>query len=252
MNGLSLMVSVVGRSRLPELLALMKDRKVNVNLIALGRGTAANDVLDMLGIENSEKAVCFSVVTGETWKALKKDLRAKLRIDVPGTGIAFKVPMSSIGGRRELMFLTSDQGFVRGEEETMKNTERELLLVISNEGYNEAVMEAAKSAGARGGTIIRARGTGMKQAEHFFGISLESAKDILFIVTRTQEKNKIMQAIMEKAGIGTPAKSIVFSLPVTDTAGLTLVDAYAREEEEQAAGEGISAAENSGESASDH
>ena len=115
----------------------------------------------------------------------------------------------------------------------MKNTERELLLVVSNEGYNEAVMEAAKSAGARGGTIIRARGTGMNRAESFFGVSLESAKDILFIVARTGDKNRIMQAIMEKAGMNTPAKSIVFSLPVTDTAGLTLVDAYAKEEAEQ-------------------
>lgn len=234
MNGLSLMVGVVGRSRLPDLLALMQERQAKVNLITLGRGTATDDVLDVLGMESAEKAVCMSVVTGKTWKALKKDLREKMRIDVPGTGVAFTVPLGSIGGRRELMFLTDGQGFVRGEEESMKNTERELLMVISNEGYNEAVMEAAKSAGARGGTIIRARGTGMNSAEHFFGVSLESAKDILFIVTRTGEKNRIMQAIMEKAGMSSPAKSIVFSLPVTDTAGLTLVDAYAKEEAEQA------------------
>ena len=82
--------------------------------------------------------------------------------------------------------------------------------------------------------IIHARGTGMHQAERFFGVSLASEKDILFIVARTAEKNKIMQAIMEKAGMNTPAQSIVFSLPVTDTAGLTLVDAYAKEEAEQA------------------
>ena len=233
MDGLSLLVSIVGRSRLPDLLELLQKRKVESNLISLGRGTAADDVLDMLGMESAEKAICFSVVTGGSWKILKRDLREKLRIDVPGTGIAFIVPLSSIGGKRELMFLTDGQGFVRGEEESMKNTERELLLVVSNEGYNEAVMEAAKSAGARGGTIIRARGTGMNRAESFFGVSLESAKDILFIVARTGDKNRIMQAIMEKAGMNTPAKSIVFSLPVTDTAGLTLVDAYAKEEAEQ-------------------
>ena len=245
MNGLSLMVSIVDRSRLPGLLELLQAGKAQVNLISLGRGTATDDVLDVLGMESAEKAVCFSVVTGETWKTLKKDLRAKFRIDVPGTGIAFTVPLSSIGGKRELMFLTDGQGFVRGEEESMKNTERELLLVISNEGYNEAVMDAAKSAGARGGTIIRARGTGMNRAESFFGVSLESAKDMLFIVTRTEDKNRIMQAIMEKAGMDSPAKSIVFSLPVSDTAGLTLVDAYAKEEAEQAAAE-AEKAENGG------
>ena len=231
MNELSLMTGIVGRAKLPELLAILKERNVQVNLIALGRGTAANDVMDMLGMESPEKAVCFSIVTGDAWKAVKRDLRQKLQIDVPGVGIAFRIPMASIGGKRELMFLTDGQGFARGEEESMKNTERELLLVISNEGYNELVMDAARSAGARGGTIIHARGTGMKQAERFFGVSLASEKDVLFIVTRTEEKNQIMKAIMEKAGVDSPAGSIVFSLPVTDTAGLTLTDAYAKEEE---------------------
>ncbi len=233
MNDLSLMVTVMGRTRLPALLSVLKENKVAVNLIALGRGTAVSEVMDLLGIENAEKAICFSVVTKKSWRVMKNELQQKLRIDVPGVGIAFKIPLSSIGGRRELMFLTQEQGFVRGEEESMKDTERELLMVISNEGSNEMVMDAARSAGARGGTIIHARGTGMQQAERFFGVSLASEKDILFIVTRTGEKNKIMQAIMEKAGMETPAKSIVFSLPVTDTAGLTLVDAYARQEQEE-------------------
>ncbi len=234
MNDLSMMVTVISRAKLPSLLTVLKNNKVEVNLIALGRGTAGDEVMDMLGIENAEKAVCCSIVTKNTWKTVRKDLQQRLRIDAPGVGIAFKIPLSSIGGKRELMFLTQDQDFVRGEEESMKNTERELLLVISNEGYNDLVMDAARDAGARGGTIIHARGTGMHQAERFFGVSLASEKDILFIVARTAEKNKIMQAIMEKAGMNTPAQSIVFSLPVTDTAGLTLVDAYAKEEAEQA------------------
>lgn len=233
MNDLSMMVTVIGRAKLPSLLTVLKNNKAAVNLIALGRGTAGDEVMDMLGIENAEKAVCCSVVTKNTWKTVKNDLQQKLRIDAPGVGIAFKIPLSSIGGKRELMFLTQDQDFVRGEEESMKNTERELLLVISNEGYNELVMDAARSAGARGGTIIHARGTGMHQAERFFGVSLASEKDVLLIVTRTEEKNGIMKAIMEKAGMNTPAQAIVFSLPVTDTAGLTLVDAYARQKEEE-------------------
>ena len=165
MNDLSLMVTVMGRTRLPALLSVLKENKVAVNLIALGRGTAVSEVMDLLGIENAEKAICFSVVTKKSWRVMKNELQQKLRIDVPGVGIAFKIPLSSIGGRRELMFLTQEQGFVRGEEESMKDTERELLMVISNEGYNEMVMDAARSAGARGGTIIHARGTGMQQAE---------------------------------------------------------------------------------------
>ena len=72
MDGLSLLVSIVGRSRLPDLLELLQKRKVESNLISLGRGTAADDVLDMLGMESAEKAICFSVVTGGSWKILKR------------------------------------------------------------------------------------------------------------------------------------------------------------------------------------
>ena len=89
----------------------------------------------------------------------------------------------------------------------------------------------------------------MRQAERFFGVSLESEKEIIFIVTRTEEKNRIMKAIMENAGVSTPAKAIVFSLPVTDTAGLTLVDAYAKEEASEAAAEAEKAANTRPESA---
>lgn len=72
--------------------------------------------------------------------------------------------------------------------------------------------------------MIHAKGTGMHQAEKFLGISLAAEKDVIFIVTLTSRKNAIMQAITQEAGLSTRAKAICFSLPVTDTAGLRLID----------------------------
>ena len=72
--------------------------------------------------------------------------------------------------------------------------------------------------------MIHARGTGMEQAERFFGVSLASEKEIIFIVTRTGQRSAIMQAVMKHAGMETKAKSIIFSLPVTATAGLRLME----------------------------
>lgn len=235
MSKLYLMTTIVRRPKLPEVLELYKEEKLEVNLIALGHGTATGDVASVLGLENSEKAVCFSFVTPETWKRVKKGLEGKIRIDVPGTGIVFTVPLSSIGGKRELAYLSAGQDFKRGEEEVMKETKRELLVIISNQGYNEQVMDAARSVGAAGGTIIHARGTGRESAEKFFGVSLASEKDITFIVTRTKQKNAIMQAVMEKAGVATPAGAIVFSLPVSETAGLKLIDSEEENEAQEAA-----------------
>ena len=81
-----------------------------------------------------------------------------------------------------------------------------------------------RSAGAYGGTIIHAKGTGKEAAEKFMGVSLAAEKEMLFIVSKSEQKNAIMKAIMERAGLATRAKAIVFSVPVTDTAGLRLIE----------------------------
>lgn len=218
------MFTITDRGRLPQFIDLYQTNRVQVNLVTLGRGTASGEMLDYLGLDSAEKAVCFSVLTAPVWKEVKRALQRQLRIDVPGTGIAFTVPLSSIGGKRELAFLTQGQDFEKGEESTLKNTEHELLVVISEQGYSETVMDAARRAGAGGGTVIHARGTGMKQAEKFLGISLASEKNLIFIVADTRQKDAIMASIMREAGLETKAKAIVFSLPVTDTAGLRLLE----------------------------
>lgn len=227
------MITIAERARLTEFVSLYQEHAIAVDLVSLGHGTANSDVLRRFGLERTEKTVIFSVVTDSTWKAVKKGLERKIRIDVPGTGIAFLVPMSSVGGRRELALLTENQRFEQEEESEMKGTERELLVVIANRGYSHLVMEAANDAGATGGTVIHARGTGVRQEEQFLGISLASEKSVILIVTRTENKNTIMQSVMKKAGRDSDAQAIVFSLPVTDTAGLRLLE----ELEEEPAGE---------------
>ena len=155
----------------------------------------------------------LAVVTAESWQKIQKDLRRKMQIDVPGTGIAFIVPLSSIGGKRALMFLTEHQPLTWKEESTLKDTRYELLLVVANQGY---------TAGAGGGTVIHAKGTGMEGAAAFLGVELVNEKELVLIVSRTSQKNTIMKAIME--GANPKAGTIVFSLPVTDTAGLRLME----------------------------
>ena len=224
MNSLYYMISILDRARLPEAMAIYREHDLLVNFVALGRGTAPPGTLSYLGLPDTEKAVTFSVVTDETWTAVKHDLQRKLQIDIPGVGISFTIPLASVGGPRELRFLTAGQTFEKGEESIMKETARELLLVICNQGYSETVMDAARSVGAAGGTIIHAQGTGMEQAERFLGISLASEKEMIFIVSKTSDRTAIMQAIMKDAGPDSKAKAVVFSLPVTDTAGLRLLE----------------------------
>lgn len=219
---LYLMMTVTGRDRLADFVMLYRDKGVDVHVICLGYGTANQEILKYLALDSMEKAVCLSVVTGRKWREIKRALSVRLRIEGPGVGIAFVMPLSSIAGKRELMFLTDGQDFRKGEEKTLKGTQQELLFAISNQGYSEVVMDAAREAGARGGTIIHARGTGMGKAERFLGISLGSERDIVLIVTATEMKKAMMESIIAKAGPDTKAGAIVFSIPVEDTAGMTL------------------------------
>lgn len=224
MSELYMMVVISDRNQSRRFLAFYKDYGLTVTLHTLGRGTAASDVLDSFGLEAAEKALLFSFVTGTEWREIKNGLQKQMKIDIPGSGIAFIVPFSSIGGKKQMQFLLEGRTFEKGEESTLKDTKYELLVVIANQGYVEPIMEAAREAQAPGGTVIHAKGTGAEKAEKFLGVSLATEKEIIFMVTKRKSKNAIMRAIMEKAGMNSKAKAIVFSLPVTETAGMRLLE----------------------------
>ena len=190
------------------------------------QGTASSQILDYFGLDGSEKAILFHFVTKSTWKKVKRQLQLQMKIDFPGIGIAFIIPISSIGGRRVLEYLTSGQEFTKGEETSLKGTKYELLVAIANQGYMEQVMDAARKVHAAGGTVIHAKGTGGAHAEKFLGVSLVPEKEMVFIVAKTEQKKAIMESIMKEVGVQTEAGTIVFSLPVTDTAGMRLLDEF--------------------------
>jgi len=224
MNQLYLLTTIIDRKLTCRFAAFYEAQKLPISVTTLGSGTASGDILDYFGLDGSDKSVMFHIVTGATWKSLKRELQVQMKIDVPGIGIAFLVPLSSIGGKKALNYLTAGQEFVKGEESTLKETKYELLVVIANQGYTELIMDAARKVHAAGGTVIHAKGTGSQQAEKFLGVILVPEKEMVFIVSRTEKKNEIMRSIMDEAGPHTKAGAIVFSLPVTDTAGMRLVE----------------------------
>ena len=223
-NTLYWMVTIIDRNQSRKFLSFYRNYGISVVLSTLGHGTAASNVLNYFSLEATQKAVLCAVVTDTVWNAVKKGLETIMQIAIPGTGVAFVVPVSSVGGKRQLQFITSGMPFTKGEESVLKDTKYELLVVVANQGYTETIMEAARRGKAAGGTMIHAKGTGMEGAEKFLGVSLAAEKELIFIVVRREQKNEVMSAIMEDAGIETRAGAIVFSVPVTSTAGLRLTD----------------------------
>lgn len=99
-------------------------------------------------------------------------------------------------------------------------TKHEVIFCIVNAGFTDAVMDAAKKFGARGGTVIRARGTANTEAEKLFGITIQPEKEIVMILVDSTIKNDILHALYTAVGLNTPGQGIAFSLPVDQAIGL--------------------------------
>ena len=113
----------------------------------------------------------------------------------------------------------------------MKTSNYEVILAIVNDGFADDVMAVAKEQGARGGTIINARGVAKEDAAAFFGINVHSEKEIVMIVVPKKIKDDVLTAIYKEMGMAKKAQGIAFSLPVTDVAGLVEVEQKPAEEE---------------------
>lgn len=100
----------------------------------------------------------------------------------------------------------------------------EVILCIVNDGFSEDVMETAKEFGARGGTVLHARGTVSKEAEKLFNISIQPEKEIVMILVPSSIKDKILHGLYKMVGLDTPGQGIAFSLPVDEVVGLQLQD----------------------------
>lgn len=151
MSDVYIMTTIIDRKNSKKYIDLYKKDKLEVMYITLGEGTARGDILDYLGLEASEKMVIFNFVQQHDWMLTKKDLQRKLQIDAPGEGIAFLVPLSSIGGKRTLQFLLDRQELPESEESTLKDTTYELIVAIADQENLEMVMDAARGAGAWNG-----------------------------------------------------------------------------------------------------
>ena len=188
----------------------------------MGRGTATQEHLSLRGLSPTEKTVMATVADKETTKILILQTKIKLFIDIPGNGIMAAIPIKSVGGAQALAYLTGDKQTGQGKPDM--TFDYELIYVVLNEGHSDEVMDAARPAGATGGTVINAKGTGIMQAEKFRELSLTNEREVLLIVAKAASKASIMRAIIEKAGIQTEAGAVCFSVPISQVAGLRCLE----------------------------
>lgn len=219
MPDLLFMLTITNRRMAESLPDYLREQGAALTLCSLAQGTADDAVLDMWGLADTERALLFSVVPAVREKALLRGLIRDQQLDLPGNGIAFTIPVQSVGGARTLHYLSGGQEN-EGCEEQMTASSYELIVAVANRGFVDLVMDAARGGGAHGGTVVHARGTGRDQAERFLGVSLASEKDVVLIVVRQAAKAAVMKAIMAEAGLSSKAGTVLFTLPVRQVAGM--------------------------------
>ena len=99
----------------------------------------------------------------------------------------------------------------------MEEHKYELIVCIVNAGFSQNVMEAARAAGAQGGTILRARGAANPEAEEFFNINIQADKEMVLILVPKAIKDNVLKAVYKDCGLADEARGIAFSLPVNRT-----------------------------------
>ena len=213
---MNFVLSIINPAGLRTMTDICGELKLPVSLVMYAHGTASRSTLELLGIDSRERRVVMTVASKEKTAALIRAERERMYIDVPGNGVVISVPIKSVGGSKVMAYLSGGEP-VGGKPEF--DFENELIVAIANEGCTDMVMDAAREAGARGGTVLHGKGTLADDAEKFFNVSIAREKELLFIVADKSCKAEIMRSIIKNAGADTAAGTIVFSLPVSELAG---------------------------------
>lgn len=205
---------------------IFKQNNLPLNLVFHGEGTATSDLMDMFGIEETKRLVSISFIREKRIPSIYGILENKLGLNKEASGIGFTLPVSSISGFLPNVINKYEGSKEQESEEQFMTNAYELIVTIVSNGYYDRVMDAAKSVGAKGGTVIHAKGLGSSEMVKFLGITIQPEKDLVLILTDKSKKSLMMEKIAEQAGICTEGKGISFSVPITSVLGLTVEDSF--------------------------
>ena len=195
----STLVAIVKKGEASKLMSAARAKGAPGGSVISARGTATNSILAALGLGDTSREVLLSVVEREK---LDEILSAVKRIRASGIALVI-------------------DAFRGAEEEEMEmDGQYEMIQVICQDGYSEDIMAVARRAGAKGGTVVNARGTSTEQDVKFFGSPLVPEKEILMIVMEKSRAEAVRKAISQMEILNKKGMGIMFSVPVRDFVNL--------------------------------
>lgn len=210
-----IIVVIVDKGKGSRVLKICKQTGIGGGTIFLGEGTVGRSMMTWLDIPTVRREIVLMAATGIQAEAAGKTLNDTMKLYKPNHGILFKMALHELFGSSSCSKGEKVKGDIR-----MRDNVHQAVFVIVDRGNAETVIEAAEQAGARGATIINARGAGMHETSKLFAMVVEPEKEIVLLITDKQRTESITTSIRSSIGLDQPGKGIMFVVDVAETIGL--------------------------------
>lgn len=206
-----MIISIVESGQAKAVIRYYEKNQIHFHYQCKGQGTASSELLDVLGFGGTERDVVISLAAGSLTKAVMRKLREG---EGPrAKGIAVLLPLNAISSIPGVLLLKQGVQENRKEGTAMEQKkENSLILITVNRGHTEAVMNTARGAGARGGTVLRGRFAGQEEAASAYGVPIQAEKELILMAVSAEKRNTIMETIQLKHGRESGAGVVICSI----------------------------------------
>lgn len=209
-----LLYVIINRGSGSKVLRIAEKHGISSGTIVYGRGTAHTGILAYLGLSDTKKEIVFLASTRQTVLKVLDDLNKELDFSKPNHGIAFSIYINSIKGSKNIIHSNTDE---KGSSDSIMY---QLITAIVEKGKAEDVVASAEKAGSRGGTVVKARGSGVHETTKLFSMEIEPEKEIVLILAKTDTTENIVNAIKDALKMDEPDGGIVYTQPVDKVFGV--------------------------------
>ena len=214
LSAFELIYIIVNYGKGSQILQKAKEYGIGGGTVFLGKGTVNNSFLKFLSLSDERKEIVLMGTDSHTAKTSLKELNEDFDFEKNGNGIVFTIGMNDIIGSRSYEREETEEE--RGIDKSMY----QVIITIVNRGKAEDVIDAARAAGSKGGTIINARGSGTNETSKLFNMEIEPEKEMVMILSKKDITDAIVSSIRKKLEIDVPGNGIIFVQNVVQSYGI--------------------------------
>ncbi|MBQ4108983.1 MAG: hypothetical protein IJC80_06245 [Clostridia bacterium] len=210
-----MLLAIIRRGKGGTYIKALQEDNVVMHFQCVGEGTAPSEMMEFLGLGNSEKDIVISFATKTTADRIVADLGKNVGKTYGYQGLFMVIPTSAFSRISAEIIKKNSNDFVKGGVDNMQSEFKySLVLIAVNRGFTDSVMQTAKKAGATGGTVIKARHAEADIVEAFANVKLEDEKEIVAILAPENVRNEILESVNTEFGLKSEAQGVVLSVPV--------------------------------------